>query len=93
MASTQTVTFLVPAKDVERVVAAVREHFANALIGRKPLEEDAVLLAVTLYAHEAEGLLPLSSKLGIDMVDLQAPRPQERSLAELVEQVKKKQQG
>lgn len=91
MRTQQTLTFLVPAKEAERVVAAVRANFANALIGRKPLESDAILLAVTLYADEAEGLIPVYTKLGLDAVDLGGQRPHERSLAALVEEIQRKQ--
>lgn len=57
MTPTQTVTFLLPASEAPRVIAAIRQNFSNALIGRKPYEADSVLLAVTLYADEAERML------------------------------------
>ncbi len=91
MKQRQSITFLVPASETTKVVAAIRENFANCLIGRKPHDTDSVMLAVTLYAESAEVMLQRLSALGADTTEFGAARPSSGTLSELITAIKKKQ--
>jgi hypothetical protein len=91
VAQEQSITFLVPAAEAEKVVAAIRANFATALIGRKPHETDSVLLAVTLYAESTENILSHLSALGLDTQEFGPYRPSTGSLSDLIAAIRGKQ--
>jgi hypothetical protein len=91
MAQEQSVAFLVPAPEAEKVVAAIRANFANALIGRKPHEADSVLLAVTLYAESPESILRHLSALGVDTTEFGPYHPSTGTLSDLIAVIRSKQ--
>jgi len=91
MAQKQSVSFRVPAAEVETVIAEIRKHFAQALVGRKVLETGDVLLAVTLYAEEAERMLAQFSALGVDQFEVGPYRPSAGTLSDLIAAIQQKQ--
>ncbi len=91
MAQSQSVSFRVPAAEVDMVIAEIRKHFAQALIGRKVLDSENVVLAVTLYAEEAERMLVQASALGTDEHAFGAYQPSTRSMSDLIAAIRQQQ--
>ena len=91
MAPTQSLTFLVPAGEVDRVVATIRANFANALIGRKPHDSESMLLAVTLYADAPEAMLPPQGALALAASELGASGATTGTLRDLIAAILQKQ--
>ncbi|MGE5707578.1 MAG: hypothetical protein ACM3YO_04525 [Bacteroidota bacterium] len=79
----ESVRFIVPSADLERVKATIREEYPNALIGTKQQPDGSALVDVSLYASDPE-------RPGGDALAL-GERPQPLSLSELVEKAKRAQ--
>lgn len=91
MAPKQSLTFLVPSGEVERVVATIRANFANALIGRKAHDTESMLVAVTLYANTPEAMLPPQAALGLGSPALGATCGTTGTLRDLLAAIREKQ--
>ena len=91
MSQKQSVTFGVPAGEVETVVAEIHKHFPHALIGCKAVNGESVLLAVTLYAEEAERMVKQLSTLGGDQLEFGSHRPSTPSMSDLIAVIQQKQ--